>query len=82
MKGVEEIEVRPFSGREDEPSAGNSAPNRVLEKLGFAFIRRYRTTPGVIAYEQDVNRYELRRPNQRPQPTQQLVYRPRFYAHS
>ena len=48
-----------------EPRADNPAPNRVLEKLGFAFIRRYRTTPGVIAYEQDVNRYELRRPNQK-----------------
>ena len=47
-----------------EPAADNPAPNRVLEKLGFAFIRRYRTTPGVIAYEQDVNRYELGRPNQ------------------
>jgi RimJ/RimL family protein N-acetyltransferase len=52
-----------------EPSADNPAPNRVLEKLGFAFIRRYRTIPGVIAYEQDVNRYELLRPNERLQPT-------------
>jgi ribosomal-protein-alanine N-acetyltransferase len=50
-----------------EPYAENPAPNRVLEKLGFAFVGRHRTTPGVIAYEQDVNRYELRRPkpNQR-----------------
>jgi len=47
-----------------EPAADNPAPNRVLEKLGFAFIRRYKTTPGVIAYEQDVNRCELRRRNQ------------------
>ena len=52
-----------------EPWAENLAPNRVLEKLGFAFVRRYRTTPGVIAYEQDVNRYELRRPSQTPQTT-------------
>jgi ribosomal-protein-alanine N-acetyltransferase len=44
-----------------EPWAGNPAPNRVLEKLGFVFVRRYRTIPGVIAYEQDVNRYELGR---------------------
>ena len=44
-----------------EPRAENAAPNRVLEKLGFAFVRRYRTTPGVISYEQEVNRYELRR---------------------
>ncbi|HEU0274999.1 MAG TPA: GNAT family protein [Candidatus Udaeobacter sp.] len=47
-----------------EPRAENPGPNRVLEKLGFAFIRRYRTIPGFIAYEQEVNRYELRRPNQ------------------
>jgi len=47
-----------------EPSAENLAPNRVLEKLSFIFVRRYRTVPGVIAYEQDVNRYELRRPKQ------------------
>ena len=47
-----------------EPSAENLAPNRLLEKLGFAFVRRYRTTPGAIAYEQEVNRYELRRPNE------------------
>jgi RimJ/RimL family protein N-acetyltransferase len=52
-----------------EPWAGNLAPNRVLEKLGFTFVRQYRTTPGVIAYEQDVNRYELRRPNRTLQPT-------------
>src|SRR5438270_5155990 len=52
-----------------EPRADNPAPKRVLEKVGFAFIRRYRTTPGVIAYEQDVNRYELRRPNQTLQTT-------------
>ena len=47
-----------------EPWAENPAPNRVLEKLGFALVRRYRTIPGVIAFEQDVNRYELRRPDQ------------------
>jgi RimJ/RimL family protein N-acetyltransferase len=52
-----------------EPSADNPAPNRVLEKLGFTFVRRYRTIPGVIAFEQDVNRYELRRPNQSMKPT-------------
>jgi RimJ/RimL family protein N-acetyltransferase len=51
-----------------EPSAENPAPNRVLEKLGFTFVSRYRTIPGVIAYEQDVNRYELRRPNPSLQP--------------
>ncbi len=51
-----------------EPSADNPAPNRVLEKLGFTFIKRYKTIPGVIAYEQVVNRYELCRSNQALQP--------------
>jgi len=51
-----------------EPWAENPAPNRVLEKLGFAFVRRYRTVPGVIAFEQEVNRYELRRPDQMLEP--------------
>jgi len=58
-----------------EPRADNPAPNRVLEKLGFAFIRRYRTTPVAIAYEQDVNRYELRRPNQSLEPKQVDLFR-------
>ena len=51
-----------------EPRAENVAPNRVLEKLGFAFVSRHKTTPGAIAYEQEVNRYELRRPNQSLEP--------------
>jgi RimJ/RimL family protein N-acetyltransferase len=43
-----------------EPWAENPAPNGLLRKLGFTFVKRYRTTPGPITYEQDVNRYELR----------------------
>lgn len=42
-----------------EPYAENPAPNRVLTKLGFTFVKRYRTTPGPINFEQDVNRWEL-----------------------
>jgi len=42
-----------------EPWAENHAPNRVLEKLGFTLVKRYKTIPGVIAYEQEVNHYEL-----------------------
>ncbi|HEV3181858.1 MAG TPA: GNAT family N-acetyltransferase [Steroidobacteraceae bacterium] len=42
-----------------EPYAGNPAPNRVLAKAGFRFIKRYRTTPGLISSEQEVNRYVL-----------------------
>jgi RimJ/RimL family protein N-acetyltransferase len=42
-----------------EPFAENPAPNKVLPKLGFQFIQRYRTVPGTINGEQEVNRYML-----------------------
>ncbi len=42
-----------------EPYAENPAPNRVLLKAGFRFVRRYRTIPGAINFEQDVNQYVL-----------------------
>lgn len=44
-----------------EPYAENPAPNRTLPKLGFQFIKRYRTVPGTINFEQDVNLYCLTR---------------------
>ncbi len=44
-----------------EPYAENPGPNAVLPKLGFRFVRRYRTTPTSICFEQDVNRYEVQR---------------------
>lgn len=44
-----------------EPKADNPAPNRVLEKLGFRFVRQYRGVPGPINVEQDINRYEMDR---------------------
>lgn len=40
-----------------EPSAANPAPNRVLLKCGFRLIKRYRTVPGPINFEQEVNQY-------------------------
>ncbi len=46
-----------------EPFSDNPAPNRVLLNAGFRFIKRYRTTPGPINYEQDVNQYVLESPN-------------------
>jgi RimJ/RimL family protein N-acetyltransferase len=46
---------------ECEPYAENPAPNRVLTRLGFRWVRRYRTVPSNIAFEQDVNHYELDR---------------------
>lgn len=35
-----------------EPYAENPAPNRVLSKEGFKLVKRYRTIPGVINFEQ------------------------------
>lgn len=43
-----------------EPYALNPAPNKTLEKLGFQFVRQYRTTPGWINFEQDVNLWQLK----------------------
>ena len=44
-----------------EPFAENPAPNRVLSRLGFRLLERYRIAPASIAFEQDVNRYEMTR---------------------
>jgi len=42
-----------------EPYAENPAPNKILTKIGFRFIKKYQTTPGWAAFYQTVNRYEL-----------------------
>lgn len=42
-----------------EPFYGNPAPNRVLTKMGFTLVRRYKTIPTPISFEQEVNRYEI-----------------------
>jgi ribosomal-protein-alanine N-acetyltransferase len=44
-----------------EPYAHNPAPNKTLPKLGFEFIKKYNTIPGVICFPQEVNRYVLTR---------------------
>jgi RimJ/RimL family protein N-acetyltransferase len=44
-----------------EPFAGNPAPNRVVPRAGFRFIRCYLREAGGINFEQEVNRYELER---------------------
>ena len=44
-----------------EPSPGNPAPNRLLQKLGFQPVKTYRTVPSELCDEVEVNRYELRR---------------------
>jgi len=40
-----------------EPSAENPGPNRVLLNSQFCFVKRYRTVPGAMNFEQDVNQY-------------------------
>ena len=42
-----------------EPYALNPAPNKVLEKVGFSFVKEYQTTPGWINFEQTVKLWEL-----------------------
>lgn len=42
-----------------EPYALNSAPNRTLKKIGFEFVKQYKTIPGSLNFEQKVNRWEL-----------------------
>ena len=42
-----------------EPYALNPAPNNTLKKLGFNLVKRYRTIPGSINFEQEVFRWEL-----------------------
>jgi RimJ/RimL family protein N-acetyltransferase len=42
-----------------EPYALNPAPNKVMEKAGFDFIREYITTPGPFNFEQPVKLWHL-----------------------
>jgi RimJ/RimL family protein N-acetyltransferase len=44
-----------------EPYAENPAPNKVLSRLGFTFVKTYKTIPGKTCFEQNVNRWELLR---------------------
>ena len=46
-----------------EPFAENPAPNKVLAKLGFTFVKTYQTIPGKICFEQFVNHWEFLRPH-------------------
>ena len=46
-----------------EPYALNPSPNRTLEKIGFEFVKKYRTIPGTLNFEQEVNRWELTKDN-------------------
>jgi RimJ/RimL family protein N-acetyltransferase len=42
-----------------EPYALNPAPNRLLEKLGFDFVKEHRTSPGPSNFEQQVKLWHL-----------------------
>ena len=42
-----------------EPYALNPAPNRTLEKAGFKFVKKHRTIPGSLNFEQEVNRWVM-----------------------
>ncbi|HEV8504886.1 MAG TPA: GNAT family protein [Chitinophagaceae bacterium] len=44
-----------------EPYALNPAPNRLLEKVGFDFVKEHRTNPGPSNFEQQVNLWHLSR---------------------
>lgn len=44
-----------------EPFAENLAPNKTLPKAGFEFVKSYRTIPGSINFEQEVNQWRLTR---------------------
>lgn len=44
-----------------EPYSLNPAPNKTLEKVGFAFVRSYTCVPGTINFEQEVNLWKFDR---------------------
>ena len=46
-----------------EPYSLNIAPNKTLQKVGFEFIKQYKTIPGTLNYEQEVKRWELTKHN-------------------
>jgi RimJ/RimL family protein N-acetyltransferase len=44
-----------------EPYALNPAPNKVLAKSGFSFLRSYNCIPGWINFQQDVHLWKMER---------------------
>lgn len=44
-----------------EPYARNPAPNKILENIGFQFIKKHTTIPGSLNFEQEVNLWRLTR---------------------
>lgn len=45
-----------------EPYALNPAPNKLLEKAGFTFVKEHINTPGSITFEQLCNLWEMKNP--------------------
>lgn len=44
-----------------EPFAGNPAPVRLLEQVGFEFVKAYETVPSIVCFSQLVNSYEIKK---------------------
>lgn len=44
-----------------EPFAGNPAPVKLLEQVGFEFVEVYETIPSIICFPQEVRRFEMSR---------------------
>ncbi|MCB0395403.1 MAG: GNAT family N-acetyltransferase [Flavobacteriales bacterium] len=44
-----------------EPYALNPAPHKLLEKIGFEFVKTYTTIPGSINFEQEVHQWVMTR---------------------
>jgi [ribosomal protein S5]-alanine N-acetyltransferase len=42
-----------------EPYAHNPAPNNALPKIGFSFVKQYRTNPSYLTFEQEVNQWKI-----------------------
>src|SRR5882672_5013550 len=42
-----------------EPYALNTAPNKILNKVGFEYLRQYTTTPGALNFQQTVKRWQM-----------------------
>ena len=42
-----------------EPYSKNPAPNKILEKIEFQFLKEHWTTPGWISFHQSVNRWVM-----------------------
>ena len=40
-----------------EPYALNPAPNKIVKKARFKFVKKYLTTPGFLNFEQEVNQW-------------------------